>query len=127
MRGGDEPTESSGRFASFHQERTLHPTVIQVVGCVGSNKRADVNAETCHPHERLLRLSMRLASLLSAVVAAVAATVPDTEATELAAENSMLQLKLKQLEDELQQEIKHASVLTRASRTLHTVRTGYAC
>ena len=126
MRGGDEPTERSGRFASFHQERALHPKAIQVVGCVGSNKRADVNAETCHPHERPAA-SMRLASLLSAVVAAVAATVPDTEAAELAAENSMLQLKLKQLEDELQQEIKHSSVLTRASRTLHTVRTGYAC
>jgi len=126
VRGGDEPTERSGRFASFHQERALHPKVIQVVGCVGSNKRADVNAETCHPHAPSCA-SMRLASLLSAVVAAVAATVPDTEAAELAAENSMLQLKLKQLEDELQQEIKHSSVLTRASRTLHTVRTGYAC
>jgi hypothetical protein len=39
VRGGDEPTESSGRFASFHQERTLHPTVIQVVGCVADKDK----------------------------------------------------------------------------------------
>ena len=52
-----------------------------------------------------------LASLLSAVVVAAAAAVPDTEAAELAAENSMLQLKLKRLEDELQQELKYLSVL----------------
>ena len=58
---------------------------------------------------RVMRLW--LASLLSAVVAAAAAAVPDTEAAELAAENSMLQLKLKRLEDELQQELKYLSVL----------------
>ena len=68
-----------------------------------------------------------LASLLSAVVAAAAAAVPDTEAAELAAENSMLQLKLKRLEDELQQELKYLSVLTRTSRSLRTERMGYAC
>ena len=61
-----------------------------------------------------------LASLLSAVVAAAAAAVPDTEAAELAAENSMLQLKLKRLEDELQQELKYLSALTRTSRSLRT-------
>ena len=65
---------------------------------------------------------MRLASLLAAVVAAGAAAVADTEA-ELAAENSMLQLKLKRLEDELQQELKYAPVLTRSSRSPRAVRT----
>ena len=66
---------------------------------------------------------LRLARLLSAVVAAGAAAVADTEAAELAAENSMLQLKLKRLEDELQQELKYAPVLTRSSRSLRAVRT----
>ena len=67
-------------------------------------------------------MRLRLAGLLSAVVAAGAAAVADTEA-ELAAENSMLQLKLKRLEDELQQELKYAPVLTRSSRSLRAVRT----
>ena len=57
-------------------------------------------------------MRLRLASLLSAVVAAGAAAVADTEAADLAAENSMLQLKLKRLEDELQQELKYAPVLS---------------
>ena len=68
-------------------------------------------------------MRLRLASLLSAVVAAGAAAVADTEAAELAAENSMLQLKLKRLEDELQQELKYAPVLTHLSRSLRAVRT----
>ena len=68
-------------------------------------------------------MRVRVASLLSAVVAAGAAAVADTEAAELAAENSMLQLKLKRLEDELQQELKYAPVLTRSSRSLRAVRT----
>ena len=67
--------------------------------------------------------AMRLASLLAAVVAAGAAAVADTEAADLAAENSMLQLKLKRLEDELQQELKYAPVLMRSSRSLRAVRT----
>ena len=67
--------------------------------------------------------AMRLASMLAAVVAAGAAAVADTEAADLAAENSMLQLKLKRLEDELQQELKYAPVLMRSSRSLRAVRT----
>ena len=68
-------------------------------------------------------MRLRLASLLSAVVAAAAAAAPDSEAAALAEENSMLQLKLKRLEDELQQELKYAPVLTRSSRSLRAVRT----
>ena len=68
-------------------------------------------------------MRLRLASLLSAVVAAGAAAVADTEAADLAAENSMLQLKLKRLEDELQQELKYSPVLTCPSRSLRAVRT----
>ena len=94
--------------------------------------RTEVNQRT---RATLLRYAARaigvmrllLASLLSAVMAAAAAAVPDTEAAELAAENSMLQLKLKRLEDELQQELKYLSVLTRTSRSLRTERMGYAC
>ena len=56
-------------------------------------------------------MRLRLASLLSAVVAAAAAAVPDSEAAALAEENSMLQLKLKRLEDELQQELKYSYVI----------------
>ena len=67
-------------------------------------------------------MRLRLAGLLAAVVAAGAAAVADTEA-ELAAENSMLQLKLKRLEDELQQELKYAPVLKCSSRSLRAVRT----
>ena len=69
------------------------------------------------------RMRLRLASLLAAVVAAGAAAVADAEAADLAAENSMLQLKLKRLEDELQQELKYAPVLMRSSRSLRAVRT----
>ena len=58
-------------------------------------------------------MRLRLASLLSAVVAAGAAAVADTEAADLAAENSMLQLKLKRLEDELQQELKYSYVVVK--------------
>ena len=72
---------------------------------------------------QVARMRLRLASLLSAVVAAGAAAVADTEAAELAAENSMLQLKLKRLEDELQQELKYSPVLTCPSRSLRAVRT----
>lgn len=56
---------------------------------------------------------MRVVSLLSAVAAATAAATPDLETAQLAEENSMLQLKLKRLEDELQQELKYSYVVVK--------------